>query len=168
MRRPLLHSSLSAVALVAALCVLAGCSRPVGSVSGKVTYNGKNLKGGGVTFMNTEGGQSFAAGIAEDGTYSIPNIAGGTYKITVDTSSLKPAQGGAYGGASMPKGAKGMGPPPGADVPEGYSPSSPAAAAAATNAKRYVEIPAKYADPNQTDLTFTFNGGSVTHDIELK
>lgn len=157
--------------LMAALLCLAGCGRPVGSVKGKVTYQGKALKGGGVGFVSTDGGRSYGSGIGEDGSYTIPDLEGGSYKITVETESLRGAQGptGTMGPKtpSIPKGAK-TGPPPGANVPEGYTPSDPAAAAAANGLKRYVKIPGHYAETDKTDLTFTFKGGDVTHDIDLK
>lgn len=157
--------------MISALLFLSGCGRPVGSVKGKITYQNKALKGGGVGFISTDGGQSFASGIHDDGTYSVPNLAGGAYKITIETESLKGVQEAAGTmmpkGSGVPKGAK-TGPPPGANVPEGYSPSDPAAAASATGLKRYVKIPLHYSDQEKTDLTFTFSGGDVTHDIELK
>ncbi|HUR52694.1 MAG TPA: hypothetical protein VMZ71_01090 [Gemmataceae bacterium] len=53
-------------------------------------------------------------------------------------------------------------------MPEGYTPSNPADAASVQNAKRYVQIPEKYADPKNTDLTFTVGGGTQTFDIDLK
>jgi hypothetical protein len=151
--------------------VLVGCQRPVGSVSGKITYQGKVLKGGGVSFVSTDGGQSFAAGIAEDGTYKVPDLRGGAYKVCVETSSLKAASSGSpYAGVGGPKKSKTekAGPPPGANVPEGYTPSDPAAAAAVTSAKRYVAIPEKYSSPDTTDLTYEFKGGAETFDIDLK
>ncbi|MBN9523993.1 hypothetical protein J0H58_36700 [bacterium] len=162
-----------AAALCAALFV-AGCNRPVGSVTGKVTYQGKELKGGGVTFVSTEGQQSFAATITPEGTYKVPDLLGGDYKVCVDTSSLKPAKGGlsvpgaaAYQQPVVPKGAK-TGPPPGAVLPEGYQASDPAAMAKNNSAKRYVAIPPKYAEAGTTDLTYTFKGGAETFDIDLK
>lgn len=156
--------------LLASLALIAGCGRPVGTVSGKVTYQGKTLKGGSVTFVSTEGRQSFAAGIGEDGTYSVPNIRGGEYKVCVETDSQKPPPDVMIGpGMKMPPVAKGkFGPPPDAPVPEGYTPSDPASAAAALAAKRYVKIPDQYKDPNTTTLTYTFPGGNQTFDIDLK
>ncbi len=160
-----------AFVLVAATLALTGCSKPVGTVSGKVIYQGKPLKGGSVSFVSTEGGQSFAAGLNDDGTYSIPKILGGAYKVCVETDSQKPAKDtAAVAGSSqpvIPKGAK-FEPPPGAAIPEGYTPSNPAAAAAAKAAKRYTPIPPHYADAEKTDITYTFTGGDQTFDIELK
>jgi hypothetical protein len=179
-RSPLLRRLVAPVAFFAVAFLLAGCAKPVGSVTGKVTYQNKTLKGGSVSFVSTDGGQSFSSGIAEDGTYKVPNLQGGSYKVCVDTSSLLPpktgnaptmpkgyAPPGATKVAGSPKDQK-SGPPPGADIPEGYKASSPAAMAANTTAKLYVAIPEKYSKPDSTDLTYTFKGGSETFDIDLK
>lgn len=170
-----------AAALLAGLCLAAGCSRPVGSVTGKITYKDKSLKGGGVVFISSDGGASVSAGINEDGTYTIPRIAAGDYTVCVDTSSLKPpATGGPMMSPGMPGGKggpppaakgpppKGSGPPPGAVVPEGYVGSSPADAALASNAKKYVAIPDQYKEPGTSGLTFKADGTAQTHNIELK
>ena len=165
-----------AFALVASVAVLllAGCNRPVGSVSGKVMYQGKPLNGGSVSFVSTEGNRSYAAGIKEDGTYTVPDLLGGSYKVCVETSSLKPSGHqipGGMGTPAIPKGAK-TGAPADAPLPEGYIPqaagSDPAAAALASNKRKYVAIPEKYAKPDETDLAYTFKGGAETFDIELK
>ncbi len=159
--------------------ILVGCSRAVGSVSGKVTFQGKALKGGNVSFQSTDGHANFAAGIKEDGTYEVPNIQAGSYKVSVETASLKPPAGplGGKGSAVVTKDvtgkvvtnaeSKGL-PPAGADIPEGYKGSSPATAQAAANLKKYVQIPDKYSDAEKSDITYTFKSGSDTFDIELK
>jgi len=183
MRRDLLPRAGSALFLGACITLTmlhAGCARPVGSVTGKITYQGKALKGGSVCFVSTDGGVSFSAGITDDGTYTIPELQGGSYKVCVETSSQKPAQSGnqanygnpassKYGGGKsgsstpptaplIPKGAK-TGPPPDAAIPEGYTPSDPAAMASVAAGKRYVHIDEKYAKPDTTDITFTSRAG---------
>jgi len=158
-------------AAIAAIAGLSGCARPVGSVSGKVIYQGKRLKGGYVTFVSTEGQPSKPAEIGIDGIYTIPSITAGNYKILVETDSLRPQ--------ALPvadKGAKLTGPTAankaGFNVPEGYTPSSPADAALVAanqkNAAKYVAIPPGYSDADKTTLTYTVVGGEQTHDIELK
>jgi len=166
-------------AALALAFVLVGCSRPVGSVSGSVSYNGKPLKGGSVTFVSQDGNTSRSADISETGTFSLDKLAAGDYKVCVDTSFLAPqSQSGlpAFGSGKMmppptqppvPKGAK-TAPPKDANVPEGYAPSDPAAMASAQNAKKYVKIPDKYKDPATTDLRFEAKGGAETFPIELK
>lgn len=160
------------------LITLAGCSRPVGTVKGKVTYMNKALKGGSVSFVSSEGRQSFSGEIGDDGSYSIANITGGDYKVCVDTSYLKPdksvmgGMGGPGGKGVAPpggdKGAKNMAPPKDAAIPEGYKASNPAEGQALANAKKYVEIPLKYKDTDKTDMSYTVTGGEQKYDIELK
>lgn len=163
--------SASVVGLAGALVLATGCGKPTGSVTGKVTYKGTPLKGGGVTFVSSEGQSSKSATINEDGTYSVQDIVAGNYKITVDTSFMKTETGG-YGSGFMPGGSGGAiqdnGPPPGVTVPEGYTPSSPKAMQSAKKGKNYVAIPPQYANPESTDLTYTVVGGAQAHDIELK
>jgi hypothetical protein len=145
-----------------------------------VTFNGKPLKGGSITFANTEGGQSASTTIGEDGSYSIPKLTGGEYKICIDTTFLKPPPGSGppgYSGSSGSRGPQTMtksqsipksAVPKDSEVPEGYRPSNPADAATVKNAKLFVAIPAKYSNPDTTDLTYTFPGGDQTHNIDIK
>ncbi len=155
-------------AAVFTLGILA-CSPPTGSVSGKVTYKGQPLKGGYVAFINSSGGQTFSAPIQEDGSYQIPKITGGSYKVTVETESLKP-QGETKG---VPfKSVSKEGPPkenlppklnlPGNPADFGYKMATPGG-----QLDRYVPIPRKYADPDQSGLQFDFRGGNQTYDINL-
>ena len=145
---------------------LGGCSQSPGTISGKVTYQGKELKGGNVSFVSAENGPSFSAAIGEDGTYKAQNVRAGKYKLCVETASLKPPQGAINSGAGK------KGPnielSPGTKLPEGYTPSSPGEARAVENLKRYVPIPDSYSKPETTDLTCTVTGGDQTQNIELK
>ncbi|HEY1191729.1 MAG TPA: hypothetical protein VGE74_29120 [Gemmata sp.] len=119
-------------------------------------------------FHGNEGQQSYSAEIQEDGTYNVPVLSGGTYKVCVETASLKPTETkSSYGtGAPGPKGAAPKIDPK--SLPEGYQPSSPALASAATKAKRYTAIPEKYASATSTPLSYDFPGGQQTFDIEIK
>ncbi|OWK39752.1 hypothetical protein [Fimbriiglobus ruber] len=141
-------------------------------MSGKVTYKGVSLKGGNVVFVSTDGGRSVSSSIAEDGSYSGKDIDTGTYKVCVETKSLKPPDG--WGRGAMMGGSSGR--PGGADkpldagtaVPPGYTPSSPGAAVAARNAKRYVMIPDEYGDSTKTTLSIAIQQGAQTYDIDIK
>lgn len=137
------------------------------SVSGKVSYNGKALKGGSVSFVSSEGLPSDSGAIGEDGSYKVPNITSGKYKVCVDTSYLMAASSKGPPMVASPA-IKSKAPPKDAVVPEGYKPSSPADMAAAANAKKFVKIPSKYMDATQTDLSIDIKGGSQTYDIDLK
>jgi hypothetical protein len=166
--------------------LLIGCSAGTGDVSGKVTFKGAILKGGNIAFITAEGdGPTFAGGILEDGTYKIPGVREGKYKVTVDTESLKPnfntgtvTQNSSKSGGSKGYGApggKGAGdplkdtkfkePPADAQMPEGMHPSGLAIIQA--NIAKYVQIPSRYAKPTSTSLTYTATKGPQTYDIEL-
>lgn len=146
--------------------LVCGCSRPMASITGTVSHNGKALKGGSVTFISTEGLISDSGAIGEDGRYSVPQITSGKFKVCVDTSFLAPPSIGGPRGASAP--ITGAAPPPGALIPEGYKPSNPADAAIVSNAKKYVKIPTKYKFEDQTDLSYEVKAGPQTYDIDLK
>ena len=165
---------------------LTGCGGGKGDVSGKVSFNGAALKGGNVSLVSDGGGPSFSGAIQEDGTYRIPDVRAGTYKVCVETESLKPQTniGGpanksgpppGMGGRSAPGGPPDplknaskikSGPPKDVEVPEGYNPAGLAVVQA--NAKKYVQIPSTYAKAETTDITFKAEGGPQTFDIELK
>lgn len=170
-----------------ALLFLAGCGPRPGTVSGKVTLDGKPLTGGMVTFHSKSGGTDSTAEIGQDGSYSA-NVFAGEYTITVDTEYLKsnsqgsrpPGMGGGGppGGSGPPGGGKpgggppgppkdGGGPPKGTEMPgnpadHGYVQSNPGDAA-----KKYMKIPAKYTSVGESGLSFTHPGGTTTYDIPL-
>lgn len=177
--RPILAAS-------AGLCLLllAGCGPRAGTVTGKVTLDGKPLAGGMITFHGKSGAGDTTAEISEDGTYTA-NIFSGDYTVTVDTEYLKPPSGPSMGGGRPgmpgggPPGGGGMrpggggppkdggGPPKGSQLPgnpadHGYVQSNPGDAA-----KKYVKIPAKYNSVGESGLTFSHAGGGQTYDIPL-
>jgi hypothetical protein len=82
------------------LALVVGCGGSTGSVSGKVTYQGKPLPGGYVNFMS-QGEQSVTktSGIKADGSYSVSGLPVGAAKISVQGLSARrladlPGQGG--------------------------------------------------------------------------
>ena len=143
------------LALPLFLILVSGCpkkSGTVGTLSGKVTYKGKEVTGGQMTFFTKEGG-AVPATIKPDGTYSVRDLAVGEATVTVDTKNLKPANPAAVrGGGGDHKMQTGPVPPGFSQKPEG----------------EYVEIPPKYADQKKTDLKVTVTGGPQTQDFELK
>jgi hypothetical protein len=159
------------------LVAVVGCGPAKGSLSGKVTYQGKDLKGGSVSLIPVAGdGQSYSTKINEDGTYSFDQILSGKYKVCVETTSLKGATSGAaagptYGGKPA-SGAKEKSKiknklPEGVQPPtEGYRVAE-AFGGGTEAASRYVAIPPEFGDPSSTPLTVEVKGGSQTHDITL-
>jgi hypothetical protein len=131
-----------------ALVLAAGCGGSfTAPVSGKVTYKGKALPGGTVTFIHPDGRVGYGT-IHEDGTYSISAAPGGNVKCIVQTTKpiVPPPQKLAArlsGGAAKP----------GATV----YPAGP-----------YVPIPEKYGDPQTSGLSYTIDRASNTIDIPLE
>ncbi len=158
-RLPPLRLTAFALPLAMVALALTSCGPRSGSLSGKVTYKGEPLKGGFITFL---GPQTYSADIKLDGSYEIPKMVSGTYRIGIDTEAFKfdPT-------SKLPKEAKA---PPIHKLPVdpskfGYSVPNPSAEY--DPAKRYVKIPSKYKDPNQSGLTYDFPGGTQTYNIEL-
>ena len=129
---------------------VAGCGKSASSVSGKVSYKGQPVKGGVVTFLGANSWTGNSA-ISEDGSYSIAQVPKGKVQITVDTRALKP----------NPMAAKMPGPPPGTYNPNAQNGTTP-------SADRYVAIPDKYADKDQSGLSFESQGGKQTFDIKME
>lgn len=127
----------------------AGCTGGgTGTVSGKVYYKGKELKGGTVTFVPADQASKFCR-IGEDGSYSIPDVPVGEAKIKVETESLKAVAGYSY---KPPK-----------DAPEGYKPPD-----LKEQGKRYIPIPGKYADKEESGLKYKVTTGKQDYDIKLE
>lgn len=169
--------------LVALLVSLPACGPRSGSLSGKVTYKGEPLKGGTVTFL---GPYTYSAEIKLDGSYEVPKMYSGSYRIGVETESIRGESDavGPYASGAATKGPPGMKlPVKGGQIPKdaatpptsklpvdpsafGYS--QPKASAETDIKSRFVRIPKKYADPNESGLTYEFPGGTQTHNIDLK
>lgn len=135
---------------------LAGCgsSKKGGAkVSGKVTYAGRPVTGGHITFTPPEG-TPYQGSINADGTFAFSGVPTGDMKVSIDTEYLKSAQ----SGYNMPAGA----------------PPELAAKMQAEKAKlpqdtgpTYMKIPQKYASVTSTPLTCKIEAGSQTKDFEL-
>jgi hypothetical protein len=69
--------------LVIAAVVTAGCGSPTASVAGKVTYDGKPVENGIITFSPTTGKGHPASAPIRDGSYKIDKIAPGEYYVNV-------------------------------------------------------------------------------------
>ncbi|HKI34900.1 MAG TPA: carboxypeptidase-like regulatory domain-containing protein [Gemmataceae bacterium] len=140
--------------LMASLAAV-GCGKAKCTVSGKVLFKNAPLKGGTVTFVNDDGNTQVSP-IAEDGSYTIRNIHPGAVQIAVETASMKPPEGRnakkyTY---QAPK------PPEGQEDNSGYKPKD-----ITEHARRYVPIPTKYDQPENSGLTFTVQRGEQSYDI---
>ena len=135
-------SALPIVLLVLPLAV--GCGdQAKGTVSGQVTYKGKPLSSGFVTFAGEKGGPLHAE-IHSDGSYRVDNVPVGPVKIGVEPKAAQDAS------SHMPRN------------PKDYGKIKAAVTQSGTG------IPAAYSDPNQSGLTYSVTKGSQQHDIVLK
>jgi len=162
LKAPAIWAHLRAARLACRWCLLfwllvlaVGCatrqrSSEYTEVSGTVFYKGKPLPGGRVTFITVQGAFASSANIEENGHYKIQAPVGDV-QIGVDnsmfaTQSSRPA----------PKNKPTVGKRPGAE--EDPQPLK----------GRYVEMPSKYASPDQSGLTYKVEKGSQTHDIKVE
>lgn len=181
--RPGAYRNVAGTCLVLMLCV--GCGG-TGELSGNVSYKGKPLKGGAVTFVEKETGRSYPSMIGPDGGYKIPQIPTGDYKVCVDTSFLKDDSSSASSsmGSRMSGPQKKNVPPPvqedkekdkgnsashqDAAAQSGYNPGNASMSAAKkANMERYVQIPPDYRKPETTRKEYTVSGGKVVWNVEL-
>jgi hypothetical protein len=138
------------------LAVCAGCSSSSqGTISGKVSYQGKPVPTGTVVFVPQVQGGSFVAQI-RDGQYKLENCPVGPAKIAV---SSRPAN-------TAPR--KGMmskiKPPP--EIQEKLRGGTPAEGASSNDAPT-VKMPPRFQDPEKSGLSYTVKGGSQVYDIDI-
>jgi hypothetical protein len=144
---------------LASIALVFGCGgdpgKPkLGRVAGKVTYNGKSVTKGVVSFIPASGpgtatGQSATGEIGSDGSYQLTTFASGDgavlgeHKVIVQSREDDPALKG--GGMPIPdaQGRLNIKPP------------------------KYL-VPQKYATTENSPLRFTVKEGSNRYDIELK
>lgn len=136
--------------LALTICLVAlpfsGCSKKstkeLGTLSGKVTYEGEPVAEGEVTFIPEGEGVAVQVKLNEDGTYNVrgsgsPGLELGAYKVTVT--------------------------PPTIVTPD--TPNSPGG----ISQKPVKNIPGKYHNPNTSGLKVTVSSTSAeTFDIEMK
>jgi hypothetical protein len=128
------------------ICTLAaGCGKPRGIVSGKVTYQGKPLTAGSVLFT-PEKGSVVDARIDGEGNYRAENVPVGTAKISVradagvNTEALRNMS----------------------------NPRDPAEMAKAMMPQSRGPNLGNYGDPEKSGLTYDVKKGSQEYDIQLK
>jgi hypothetical protein len=124
-----------------------GCGGKAGAtVSGTVTYQGKPLSSGIVTFV-PDVGPAHNADIQSDGSYRMTNVPVGPVKISVTTNSPQNRA----APSKMPTSAEGF-----------------AKMEASMKGGKESLIPARYTDPNKSQLTYTVKKGKQQFDIELR
>jgi len=133
------------------LLLAAGCSSK-GTISGKVTYQGKPLTAGTVTFVPEQGGGAFM-GYIREGQYKVEDVPPGSAKIAVST----PVASNRFIGK--------MQPPP--EVLKSAVRDMPSADAAKQAVPEAVPIPSRFENPDTSGLTYTVKSGGQVHDIDL-
>jgi hypothetical protein len=151
-RRKCTCRSFTAIVAFMALAAV-GCGGGKGEVSGQVKFKDEPLPSGRVTFVCQSGAKEVFSSEIVKGRYTIAGIPVGPVKITVETFPPAPAKAppsNIPGG--IPPNIKGM-PPPGAPslAPE-----------------KYVAIPARYGNMEQSRLSYTVTSGQQEHDINLQ
>jgi hypothetical protein len=156
-----------------AVLALSSCSGKA-KVSGQITFNGKPLPAGRITFVGANGKASDPVDII-NGTYEVLNAPIGECKIKVETAYLLNMMGPMSGISGMPGG--GMGMPDmskfGNKMPEdkkGDMAKNVTAEMIDMKDKlgEYVVIiPNEYANPEKTTLTFHVKSGTNVHNVEL-
>jgi len=137
------------------LVVSAGCSSK-GTVSGKVTYQGKPVPAGTVIFVPLAGEGNFTANIS-NGAYRVEGLPLGPVKISVSTP---------VNAASMKGLISKMQPPP--EMMQKLAPGKSAEGSAPSSQDTQgVLIPARFQDPEKSGLTYTVKGGSQVYDIDI-
>jgi hypothetical protein len=117
--------------------LVSGCGPHYGNVSGKVTYKGKPLAGGTITFFDSAN-RSVPANINSDGTFTATKVASGQARVTVSAPmNINFA------------GADGKGKTVSAD------------------AKNAPQLPAKYSDPEKSGITYDVTSGDQTKEFAL-
>jgi len=139
------------------LLVLAGCSSQ-GTITGKVTYQGKPLASGTVTFVPEQGGHAVSTDI-HNGEYKVLKIAPGPAKIAVSIPS-RPAEVASFIQKMQP-------PSPEMKGKKAPPTSPPAGGPKSAKAPPATPFPNKFTDPNTSGLTYTVRGGSQVFDIDL-
>jgi len=140
--------------LLAALLACVGCGPRRGSVAGVVLSGktGKAVPLGHVTLIASDG-SAFAAPIAADGSYALPDVPVGLARLGV--TSLNP---------NAPAVAARPGP---AKPPHGAAPAAAGVAVSAAARKGWFPIPARLADPLASGLAVTVAPGATRHDIRV-
>jgi hypothetical protein len=124
----------------------AGCGKPKGSVSGKVSYKGKPMTAGSVTFTPVDG-PAVSGPIDTEGNYRVEKVQVGMNKISVLPGGGMNSDGIAK--VSDPRNPKQM--------MEAFKSKTPT-----------LKLPKKYNNPEDSELSCDVKIGIQEHNIELK
>lgn len=130
--------------------LVAGCgpaAAPTGTVSGVITFQGKPVTAGTVTFRNDDKGLVASMPLGADGRYQLRFAGGlqipvGAYDVTIS--------------------------PPEPHVPTAGELASGDAAGKTSVPHASPDIPQKYRSPKTSGLTFEVNAGENTFDLDMR
>jgi hypothetical protein len=160
-----------ALGFILILPLLAGCSQKTGKVSGQVTYKGRPVPGGWVTFRPADGRHnSQTVQLKEDGTFDGVELPAGEVLVSIDNRELEPRPtvfGGVPPGVPLAPDvrAKLGGKAPAPPVPADAEPKTGEDVRRPSG--RYVPIPEKYYAAETSGLKITVKGGDQTETLEL-
>jgi hypothetical protein len=137
-----------AVLLVSSVCLVSGCGKPTGDVSGQVSYKGKALEYGSVTISCADGSMS-GGEINPDGTYLVKGVPIGKGRVAVTAIDPKKIEANRQAVKEMKDSQK---PNPGRP---NFDP------------KTYDSIPTKYGDPTTSGLELDVKTGKNEFNIPL-
>lgn len=157
----------AAVSLLLAAVLAGGCGDlPRARVSGKVTYAGRPIPGGSVTFFGQDN-MTYLADLKPDGSYEVAGVPRGPVRVSVQQPPRRPAPrpnppAGWVGDAAKAKLADPIDDQAKASRREAVAPAAPEAKATGP------ALPAKYADPNKSGLSFELTQPDQDWSIDLK
>src|SRR6516165_10446050 len=151
----------------ALLLPIAGCSAPKSRVHGKVLYRGEPVAGGKIVFLCPDN-TTAPARIASDGSYDVAKVSRGHIRVAIQADKPRPkprAQPNSKAAAIKAKDtvtaeqAKSDDRAKGARTGEVPPPS---------NDTRALVLPAKYGDPNLSELSFELVDREQEYSLDLK
>jgi|SRR5262249_43502466 len=142
------------VSVLLLLAAVPGCGEGgTATVSGKVVYKGAPVTFGAVAIYGADG-KTASGRIDADGHYTVEKVPIGDVKVAVLTPN--PTTPKVFSKGGFKSKSKGKVKDSDSEVPNLGS------------VGKFVAIPARYKEPDQSGLTFTIKSGSQTIDLELK
>jgi hypothetical protein len=135
--------------------LLSGCGPSLGSLSGKVTYRGKELTSGTVLLLGSDG-VPLSALIGPDGSYRFDSVPIGPARLGVSSPAPVVEK------QKINNWSRGR-----AQVKPGVQVANRASAPKA-GASGWFPIPAKFAAPETSGLACAIKGAGDTHQIEMR